>query len=278
MTRNIIITACVLGIGTSLGFAEDKPAAQNPAPASSASGEFQLQPMQLFDSSMIENKRITDASGKDLGKLERLLIDSQTGIVRFVVVQVDKEWSLNDPEVIIPWGTLQISRQGEKDYALKIDTDRDKLMKAPHFDKALVHQLTSRASGAHIYSYWGVEWRETQPASSTAQSGTSLPPSTSTTSTDLSSSGTSSATSTSPATTGTTSTAPGSTTSTPSTSTPTTTTDGSVGRQPLGNTGTSDSPKPDTNQGQSRDLNTEPLDPEYETGQPDRQQGGNQTD
>ena len=29
---------------------------------------------------------------------------------------------------------------------------------------------------------------------------------------------------------------------------------------------------------ESRELNTEPLDPEYETGEPDRARGGNETD
>jgi len=206
MKRSIIM-ACALAIGSSLGMAEDKAASSGVSTSSPSTSQYQPEQMQLFDSSVIENKKITDSSGKNLGKLERLLIDSKSGQVRFAVVQVDKEWSLNDPEVIIPWRTLQISGAAEKDLALKIDADRDKLMNAPHFDKMLVHQLNTREAGQPIYTYWGVTW-EDMPASSTSgtastpassnPSGTSASSSTSTTSTTPSPTSTTSSPSSSP--------------------------------------------------------------------------------
>jgi sporulation protein YlmC with PRC-barrel domain len=278
MKRSIII-ACALTIGSSLGFAESDAAKQGQNQPSVSTSQYQPQDMRLFDSSMIENKKIMDQDGKNLGKLERLLIDAESGRVRFAVVQVDKEWSLNDPEVIVPWATLQISRIGDKDLAIKIEATRDKLMNAPQFDKKLVHQLKTREAGQPIYTYWGVTWHDDQLPASTAHSSSTPAPSSTTsssnTSTDLSlSSGTS--TSSTPTTGGTTSTEPTTTTA------PTTTTDGSLGTQPVGNSGTSDSPKPDNSQGQPSpggESSTDPLsDPDYNVDTPDRAAGGNQTD
>jgi sporulation protein YlmC with PRC-barrel domain len=272
MKRSITI-ACALAIGSSLSWAKDHDEGTAPADHSS----YQPEQMQLFDSSHIENKKVTDKDGKNLGKLERLLIDSKTGRVRFVVVQVDKEWSLNDPEVIIPWGTLQMSRLGDKEYALKIDATRDKLMNAPQFNKALVHQLSTRESGQPIYAYWGVTWQD-ESSSSTARSEGDVPfrpspstpiPFTLTPTVDLSSTPTSTAPgATNPASTG------------QSASTPATTTDGSVGKQPIGNTGTTDSPKPDDSQEQPIPNASKPVEPPvYEhTDQPDRTLGGDETD
>jgi sporulation protein YlmC with PRC-barrel domain len=266
MTRSIII-ACALAIGSSLGLAEEQLSTQSQSSASTTpSPQTQPQEMRLFDSSLIENKKVMDQDGKDMGKLERLLIDSDSGRVRFIIVQVDKEWSLNDPEVIIPWGTLQISRIGDKDYALKIDATRDKLMNAPRFDKKLVHQLTTREAGQPIYTYWGATWHDDVTM---AKTGNPAAPS-ATPAADLTSPSTSSSpTATSPSS------------SQQNTTTPATTTDGSVGTQPLGNTGTTDSPKPDSKLGQPAQDQPKPQPPaetEYNSDEPDRTLGGNETD
>jgi sporulation protein YlmC with PRC-barrel domain len=272
MKRNIII-ACALAIGTSMGLAADPLSTSGQSPASATSGQYQPQQMQLFDSSIVANTKITDKSGKHLGKVERLLIDSQSGRVRFVVVQVDKEWSLNDPEVIIPWGSLMIAPQGDKAYTVQIDATRDKLLNAPHFDKALVQQLTTRESGQPIYSYWGVTWQD-DSSSGTARAGsTSSPLDTSSSTNSPTSSSSPSAAPTSPSSTA--------TTSEPAT-TPTTTTDGSVGNQSIGNSGTSDSPKPESKLGQPAPGGTSNLKSGSETpsesSEPDRTLGGDESD
>jgi sporulation protein YlmC with PRC-barrel domain len=276
MKRSIII-ACAMALGSSLGFAEDLTSTQTP---SSLPSGAEAKDMRLFDSSMIENKKIMDQDGKDLGKLEKLLIDAESARVRFAVVQVDKEWSLNDPEVIIPFSTLQISRIGDKDYALKIDTTRDKLMGAPHFDKKLVHQLNTPAAAHPIYSYWGATWLDDHGSATTSSStGTSSTgETTSPSSTGTSSTASPTSSSTLGATSsGTTSTAPGT-----NPSTPTTTSDGSVGTQSVGNTGTTDSPKPDSSLGQPSSSGTtsgSTLDDLGSDSEPsDRQLGGDETD
>jgi len=253
--------------------AEDQASTQYPASVSAGSNQNQPQDMRLFDSSLAENKKIMDQDGKDLGKLEKLLIDAESGRVRFAVVQVDKEWSLNDPEVIIPWSTLQISRIGEKDLALKIDTTRDKLMNAPHFDKKLVHQLNTQQAAQPIYSYWGATWRD-DSVPGTAASGTPQTGSTA--------SGTSQGNSSTSSTSSTSTTTPSGASSSATPPAPTTSTDGSVGTQPIGNSGTTDSPKPNNSlsQPQTSDLNTESKshDSEEDSGTPDRTLGEDKSD
>ena len=277
MTRNLI-AACALALGSSWAVAED-PALNAPNTPPESGGSYQPQQIQLFDSSLIENTKITDKDGKHLGKVERLLIDSLTGRVRFVIVEVDKEWSLNNPEVIIPWGTLQIAPQGEKHYTTRIDATRDKLMNAPHFDKALVQQLTTGEAGQHIYAYWGATWHDQTNRGSTAQTPAPVPPATTP--------GAEPNLNTAPATT--TSTAPspishGAPSALPpaipgTPPAPITATDGSTSHQAIGNTGTSDSPKPESKVGQPAPSNpsTTPKEPDLST-EPDRSQGGDETD
>ena len=73
MTRSII-TAFALAIGSSLGLAEEQQSTQSQTSASTSSviQQHQQQDLRLFDSSLIENKRVMDQDGKNMGKLERL--------------------------------------------------------------------------------------------------------------------------------------------------------------------------------------------------------------
>jgi sporulation protein YlmC with PRC-barrel domain len=279
MTRNLI-AACALALGSSLALAED-PALNVPNTPPDSGANYQPEQIQLFDSSVIENTKVTDKDGKHLGKVERLLIDSLTGRVRFVVVEVDKEWSLNNPDVIIPWGTLQIAPQGEKNYTVRIDATRDKLLNAPHFDKALTQQLTTGESGEHIYSYWGVTWREEANHSGTAKAPAPLPPVT-TPGAEPNLNATppvTTSTSPSPILRGSPSALPPAIPGTPPS--PITTTDGSASNQAIGNSGTSDSPKPEDKIGQPAPTPTTPTTPPKESDlstAPDRTRGGDESD
>jgi len=274
MIRTLFIAcAAVLGAATTAA-ADDSTTAANSQTSSTAQGAAaQPESMQLFDTVGIYRETITDKQGKALGKLDRLLIDSQTGRVRFAVVQVDREWSLNDPEVIVPWKTLQITHPGpKKEYGVMIDTDRNKLLNAPHFDQALVHQLSTGGAGQHIYAYWGVTWQdetnravaaqttatESKPAAQSAPAPQPAP---------------ASATSSSAPATG------------PHPATPVTTTDGSTGAQSIGNSGTSDSPATKTPASPGREplLNSNPSpQPRPETEpketEPNRSLGGDKSD
>ena len=277
MTRNLI-AACALALGSSFALAED-PALNAPNTPPDSDTNYQPQHIQLFDSSLIENTKVTDKDGKHLGKVERLLIDSLTGRVRFVIVEADKEWSLNNPEVIIPWGTLQIAPQGEKSYTARIDATRDKLMNAPHFDKALVQQLTTGEAGQHIYAYWGATWQD-HTRTGTAKALAPLPPATTPgAEPNLDTTPPTSTTSTSPSPT-----PPGAPSALPppipgTPPSPITATDGSTGNQSIGNTGTSDSPKPDSKVGQPapKAPTTPPKESDLST-DPDRSEGGDETD
>ena len=281
MKRNIII-ACALALGSSLAWSEDYPS-QPKAPTTTSNGEFLPLQIQLFDSSRIENQKVTDKDGKYLGKVGRLLVDSLTGRVRFVVLEVDKEWSLNNPEIIVPWGTLQITPQSEKMYSVRIDATRDKLMNAPQFDKALTAQLTTREAGQPIYSYWGVTWQDEINRSGTETTLSPLPSATPGSEPNVN---ITPPTSITPSPSGVSSALPPAQPGTPPA--PTTTTDGSTSIQSLGNSGTSDSPKPDSKLGQpapkepaiprkAPDSTLEPKKPESST-DPERSLGEDETD
>jgi sporulation protein YlmC with PRC-barrel domain len=121
---------------------------------------------QLVDVSQIHDKKVTDAGGGEIGKLERVLIDSKSGRARYAVVQVDKSWNLNDPEVIVPWGAMEIRKLGAENYQVILDVTKEKLLKAPRFDVSKLDQLGNRQVATPIYTYWAVIWVDDPEGSS----------------------------------------------------------------------------------------------------------------
>jgi sporulation protein YlmC with PRC-barrel domain len=193
MTRNLsIMMAAALALGSTVAVAEEHEKNLSTQGQSSAVGTSSTEQMQLLDGSVISDAKITDKQGNHLGKIERLLFDKESGMVRFAVLQVDKAWSLNNPEVIVPFKVLEINREDARKYTITVDTDKDKLQQAPKFEEPLLNQLTTSAGAEAIYQHWGMSSSEVQSSSSSTVSSPS-----STQPTDANSAG---ATSTSPTT------------------------------------------------------------------------------
>jgi sporulation protein YlmC with PRC-barrel domain len=131
-------------------------------------------PSGLIDSSKLDDKKVTDFQGKELGEIDRLLVDPQTGQVRFAVVEVEAPSQQTETEVAVPWQALKIQREGEKDFKIQIDATKDKLEKAPRFSEAETERLFTPEGAKPVFSYWAIIW--TEPATGQPPSGTTTTP------------------------------------------------------------------------------------------------------
>lgn len=117
----------------------------------------------LVDASKLEGTEVYDFHGHKLGDLQQVLIDPQTGRIRYGVMEVAKDWSWTDPQVAIPWDSFAIKRGDDKKVALSIDATKEKLEKAPKFKAGDADRLFSKEASQPIYSYWSIYWFE-EPA------------------------------------------------------------------------------------------------------------------
>ena len=112
----------------------------------------------LLTASSLKGKPVDNLQGDRLGDIQRILIDPQNGRVRFAVIQVDKAWNWNDPEIAVPFTALQIDRQNENEVKVKLDATKDKLQNAPKFKQGDADRIFRADAGEPIYTFWSVTW------------------------------------------------------------------------------------------------------------------------
>lgn len=127
----------------------------------------------LIDASKLDGKKVHNMQGEDLGDVQQLLIDPQSGRVRYVVLELNKLWKINDPEVAVPFGAFQMTgKPADANFKMTLDTTKDKLSNAPKHKIGEADRLFTKEASAPIFTYWSIYWfDDTTPASTPAKSG-----------------------------------------------------------------------------------------------------------
>lgn len=119
----------------------------------------------LIDASKLDGKKVHNLQGEDLGDVSQLLIDSASGQVRYVVLELNKLWKINDPEVAVPFGSFKMTgKPVDANFKMTLDTTKDKLSNAPKHKIGEADRLFTKEAGMPIYSYWSIIWFEPMPA------------------------------------------------------------------------------------------------------------------
>jgi sporulation protein YlmC with PRC-barrel domain len=76
--------------------------------------------------------RVRNSAGEDLGKIEDVAIDPQTGTIQYAVLSFGGVLGVGNKLFPIPWSALSISPS--RDYLL-VDIDKESLRRAPSFER-----------------------------------------------------------------------------------------------------------------------------------------------
>jgi len=87
--------------------------------------------MQLSSSSLTGNE-VRNAAGEDLGKIEDLMIDTETGEVSYAVLSFGGFMGIGDKLFAVP---LQAMRLDTDEEAFVLNESKERLENAPGFDK-----------------------------------------------------------------------------------------------------------------------------------------------
>ena len=88
---------------------------------------------RLHDSGDIIGTRIKNAEGKDIGEIDRLLIDPQSGKVSHVVVGLGGLLGVGEKKVVVPWSELKMGA-GQDGKKPVITMQQAKLESAPRYE------------------------------------------------------------------------------------------------------------------------------------------------
>lgn len=109
----------------------------------------------------LESQEVVNAQGEHLGKIEDLMIDLQPGCIAYAVLSFGGFLGVGNKLFAIPWELLCVDNEWNyKDiYGQKIvfNISRDKLEKAPGFDRNQWPREPNRKWLMEVYEYFGCQ-------------------------------------------------------------------------------------------------------------------------
>jgi sporulation protein YlmC with PRC-barrel domain len=100
----------------------------------------------------INGDRVRNAAGEDLGKIEELVIDVNTGRVAYAVLSFGGILKMGNKLFAIPWQALGIDSEN-KQFILNVDKTR--LENATGFDKDNWPDMANPTFGTTVYQHYG---------------------------------------------------------------------------------------------------------------------------
>jgi hypothetical protein len=143
-TRFISVAIAVALLGAGGIFAVDSQKKADPYPS-------------LLAGSEIKGANVKNPQNETIGDIDELLIEPASGHVRFAVVSVGGFLKMGATKVAIPWGTFQITKEGETPKYV-LDATKEQLVNAPRVEGKNYDRLYARENAEPVYIYWHAEW------------------------------------------------------------------------------------------------------------------------
>jgi sporulation protein YlmC with PRC-barrel domain len=108
----------------------------------------------------LNGKPVLNYQGERLGHISDLMIEMPYGRIAYAVMSVGGFLGIGDKQFVVPWSALKVERDQS---CLRLDADKQKLTKAPGFDKQHLPSLEDRAWQSQVHAHYGTKpyWEET---------------------------------------------------------------------------------------------------------------------
>ena len=108
----------------------------------------------VLSASTLAGDKVKNLEGEDLGKIEEIMIDLQSGRVAYAVVSFGSSFMHSGKLFAIPWASLAVD-QGDKKVFLNVS--RETLESAEGFDKDQWPDMADPSFRTRTYEHYGVE-------------------------------------------------------------------------------------------------------------------------
>ena len=108
----------------------------------------------VLSTNAIIGDSIVNRTGENLGKIEELMLDLESGRVAYAVLSFGGFLGMGEKLFAVPFEALKLDASREH---FTLDVNKDKLKNAPGFDKAHYPQVADRTWGAEIYKFYGIK-------------------------------------------------------------------------------------------------------------------------
>jgi sporulation protein YlmC with PRC-barrel domain len=107
---------------------------------------------KVLSSSTISSDHVKNAAGEDLGKIEDLMIDVNSGRVAYAVLSFGGFLKVGNKLFAIPWQALRLDAVNKQ---FILDVDKSVLERAPGFDKDNWPDMADPTFGTTVYRHYG---------------------------------------------------------------------------------------------------------------------------
>ncbi len=140
----------------------DHGAASHQSAQNAKLGKVPMNELSMVGSDTLRKSKVRDASGKQIGKIDDIVVDTQSGQVAYAII------SANGKDHVVPWQRLQASNQPE---TFTLNANRQALDSAPTVDRSTLAELRNPQDQQRIAAFW-----QNQPQQAEAPSTGGEPP------------------------------------------------------------------------------------------------------
>jgi sporulation protein YlmC with PRC-barrel domain len=107
---------------------------------------------RVMSAGTLAGDRVRNSAGEDLGKIEEIMIDVETGRVAYAVLSYGGFLGMGNKLFAVPWEALEVD---EDQHEFRMDVDDETLKSAPGFDKDNWPDMADPSWGSQVYSHYG---------------------------------------------------------------------------------------------------------------------------
>lgn len=110
--------------------------------------------IRALSAGTLKGDSVKNIEGKDIGKVEEIMIELDTGRVAYVVLSTGGLLGLGDKFFALPWSMIAVDLENQEVVA---DIDKETIDNAPGFDKDEWPDPTDLAWLNEVYDYYDAE-------------------------------------------------------------------------------------------------------------------------
>jgi sporulation protein YlmC with PRC-barrel domain len=111
----------------------------------------------LLTTSDVKGANVINLQNEKIGDIDELLIEANTGHIRFAIVSVGGFLGIGSTRVAVPWAAFVITRENDK-AKFVLDATKERLEKAPKVEGTNYDRLYTKADAEPVFVYWHEEW------------------------------------------------------------------------------------------------------------------------
>ena len=108
----------------------------------------------ILSAGTLSGDKVRNPEGQDLGKLEELMIDLESGRIAYAVISFGSGFMHSGKLFAVPWASLSVD---QKEKELILNVTQEMLEKAEGFDKDEWPDMADPAFRERTYTHYGIK-------------------------------------------------------------------------------------------------------------------------